>query len=199
MSKKTNGTNGDPPSDAPPSGHNGPTDEQIRQFARSLLDEKQTLGEVMESASASRGRSRAIYKRAKSAGISKDVLKRVVDDLGRDPDELLAEEREYLRIASLMRMPLRQTDLFPEQAAQSEMTGEEKSAHDLWVARNEGYTAGRAGHDINNSCRYVQGEETWTKFREGWHDGQAHLAKGLTSPKTRGRRGAVNPEDRAEA
>jgi hypothetical protein len=178
-------------------GHNGPTDDLIRNYARRALDKKRALQEKTDEASVASGEYRSVLKAAKKVGINQGQLARVVADLDRDPEDVKKEEQDYLRIAQLMSMPVTQMDLFPEDAPSPQTSEADDERQVLWSARSAGYKSGLSGHDIDASSPHTTGTEEWVKFREGWHGGQAHLAKGLTRATTRGRKaGGGNPEDR---
>lgn len=192
----TNGTTSDGP--APQS--NGPTDALIRDYARRALDKKRALNEKVYEAASFRGEYRSVLKSAKKVGINQDMLARVIADLERDHDDVKRDLQDYIRIAALMRMPTTQMDLFPGGDVTVDVPTEDDEKHSLWVAHGEGYIAGANGHEIDKSCKYLQGQETWISFRSGWHEGQTFLAKGFSQPKATGTRSrSGNPEDRPAA
>ncbi|MDR3533999.1 MAG: hypothetical protein P4L90_25965 [Rhodopila sp.] len=169
---------------------NGPTDREIRAAGRDLADLKRSLREKMEEAASIRGTISQRKKAWKKAGFPVVAIDRVVADMLQDDDELLAEEREYIRIRAVMNVAWSQDDLFPETVLTSAEEAAEDEEQALHMAGQNGYAAGLNGHDIDKSCPYAPGTDRHVKFREQWHHGQAHLAKGLGRQERRGRRAA---------
>jgi|GEM_PF-5195831 len=161
-------------------GHNTqPTDEQVRDYGRRLADAKRDLREVMDEAASKRGTISSIKKAAKKAGVDMKALVRVVDEMVRDHDEVVAEERAYIRMRAVLNIPVYQDDLFPQDAPLPVLSDDEAAKQALHQAGAAGYMAGLNAHDINAANPHPQGTEEWVKWREQWHAGQAHLAKGL--------------------
>lgn len=177
-------------------GHNGPSDELTRDYARRLDVAKRDLREIMDEAAAKRGVITGIKKAAAKAGVDVRALERVVAEAVMDQDEILAAERAYIRMRAVLNMPILQDDLFPAAAAAPTMSPEEAERQALHQAGQAGYMAGINGHDIDKSNPHTTGTEPWVKFREQWHAGQAHLAKGLGTgrrPPTQRERRTMDP------
>lgn len=165
-------------------GHNGPSDELTRDYARRLDVAKRDLREIMDEAAAKRGVITGIKKAAAKAGVDVRALERVVAEAVMDQDEILAAERAYIRMRAVLNMPILQDDLFPAAAAAPTMSPEEAERQALHQAGQAGYMAGINGHDIDKANPHTAGEELWVKWREQWHAGQAHIAKGLSPRRT---------------
>jgi len=168
---------------APGPGHNGPTDELVRDYARRLDLAKRELREVMDEAAAKRGVITGIKKAAKKSWVDVVALARVVDEAVEDQDEVIARERAYIRMRAVLAMPIVQDDLFPKDAPAPVLSAEEAEKQALHQAGSAGYMAGINGHDIDKSNPYDTGTEPWVKFREQWHAGQAHIVKGMNRPR----------------
>lgn len=182
-------------------GHNeGPNDSLILTYARDIIELDEKISDVSEERKSLAGARAARFKSAKLAGIHIAALRRSIHDSKRGPDDVLAEERAYLRMASLFRMPLHQMDLFPPDAAPplrpDSPEGRKQAVFDASV---QGLRAGKAGYLIDdNPYHQVEDNEEHAAWVSNWHSGQAHLARGLTQPRVTGRRAAngnSNPED----
>lgn len=187
------------PSNGVAHGDNGPTDAIILQFARSIIAKDVEVEEAHDVYKSLTGQRRNIVKQAKNAGLDTTELLRAVKDRQREPDDVKAALRNYLRFTNLFQMPTKQADLFPANAAPpldpSSVEGRKQAVFD---AGNLGLRAGKAGFEIS-ACPFHQSEdsEEYQAWTTQWHAGQARLANGLTDRTARGQRSsASNPEDR---
>jgi ribosome modulation factor len=201
MAKKNGHANG--ADETPSAGHNGPSVELIRDFARQIIAKDNEIDEVNDARKSLVGQRRAMLKAAKKAGIQQDVLVRVIADRRRELSDVIDEERTYVRYAALLNMPLHQQDLFPPSEEPIRFTddSEEAQKQRIFDADDGGYRAGLNGRSIDDNPHHqAEASDEFTSWRAGWHRGQAHLAKGLTKPKSQGRRATSgNPEDRPAA
>lgn len=189
---------------APPAaGHNGPSDDLIRDFARQIITRDTEIAEVQDELKSKVGGRRALLKAAKKAGIDRDVLLRIIAERQREDAEVIDEERTYIRYRAILNMPIHQLDLFPAEDTPVAFDADSEAGQKqrLFDADDAGYRAGLGGRMIeDNPHHQAEASDEFTGWRAGYHRGQAHLARGLTQPKSRGRRAAGNnPEDRPAA
>lgn len=178
----------------------GPSDALIRDFTWRAIRKKREHGEAHDVARGILGEYRTIVKSAKKAGIDTKAMLRVIEDREREHEDVVREERNYLRIANLFKMPMTQGNLFdaPKKAngkGNGHAEADEKQSLD--DADDNGYRAGIAAREIDE-CPFHQVEqnELWERWTSAWHRGQAHNASGLRQASQAGKRGTGNPEDR---
>jgi ribosome modulation factor/uncharacterized protein (UPF0335 family) len=169
-------------------GHNnahepGLTDATVLTFAKRISDGRTEIKDITEERKTKVAEVRGIWKEAKQAGINNEALKRAIEDRDRSPDDVLAEEKSYLRYANLFRMPVTQIDLFggvDDPDGQLESTEIREAAVDH--AGRRGFDAGKQGVDAS-FCPYLpdaEESELHQAWMREWHRGQATLAEGMT-------------------
>lgn len=196
---KANGHAASNGSGAPEAGHNGPSDALILDYARYIIRKDNEIEEVRDALKSLIGQRRSQVKAARKSGVPTDALLRAIAQRHKDQDEIIRDEREWVRMCALLGMPVEQIELFPDLIS-SVIDSEERAKQLAFAAEELGYVAGRNGHLIDNNPFHQSDEsEQFAAYVNGWHRGQAHLAKGLSQPSTRGRRGSGNAEDRPAA
>ena len=206
MARTPNGNGDAEQTDTPPEpGHNGPTDAEIQKHIRWLRAKDREVQEARDVVKSLTGEYRAAVKSMKKSGVQTDVLLRVLAERKAEGDktekEIAGEQREWVRMRALCGIPVHQADLFGAVATPFDHDSEAAQAQRVFDANDDGYRAGTLGRDIDETPHHqTEASEEFTAWRAGWHRGQAHLARELTPPKTRGRRSASgNPEDRPAA
>lgn len=167
-------------------GHNsdesGLTAAKILIFAKRISDGRRAIEDLSEDRKTAVAENRGIWKEAKAAGINNDALKRAIEDRGRSPDEVLAEEKSYLYYAGLFRMPVTQIDLFGglDDPDDNEAESPEVQEAAIHHAGSKGYEAGRQGIDAS-FCPFshTDDSEQYQAWMREWHRGQATLAEGM--------------------
>lgn len=147
---------------------NGIAPEDFLSLYRAMKDTKRQKDEAAAAHKAAR-------ENFKAAGGDLNAMK-IVDHLQKVDDaeaELLM--RETLRYAGWLGLEIgTQTELFGD-APQIDLTAGIQSQHREWEVEQAGYKAGKAGEPIDN-CPHPGGSPFFTRWRSGWHDGQAALA-----------------------
>lgn len=190
--------NGRDEGEAPPEGHNGPSDALILEYARNIIRKDNEIEETRDALKSLVGQRRSQVKAAKKAGVPTDALLRAIAQRNKDQDEIIRDEREWVRMRALLNMPIDQIELFPNDLSFRAVDDEERNEQLVFGAEQMGYAGGKNGHLIDNNPFHQSAEsEQFSAWVSGWHRGQAHLAKGLNQPTARGRRGNDNAEDRA--
>jgi hypothetical protein len=181
--KAANGADHDGPEQAAPEGHNGPSDALILEYARNIIRKDVEIEETRDELKSLVGQRRSQVKAAKKAGIPTVALLRAIAQRHMDQDEIIANEREWVRMRALLGMPVEQTELFPDIVASS-LDDEERRKQAIFGIEQMGYLAGKSGQPIEDNPFHQSLEsEQFTVWARHWHKGQARLARGLTPPK----------------
>jgi hypothetical protein len=179
----------------PSIGHNDTSDADILKVGRAIIRKDVEIEEASDVLKSLVGERRNMVKAAKKQGMPKDALLRVIRDRKRETDEVVAEERQYVRLMALFNMPIEQMELFPSESPPQRAMGDAAREQARFDAEDQGYRAGINGHLIDtNPHHQTEDSEEWAAFGSGWHRGQAHLARGL-APRKRGRPAASAEED----
>lgn len=185
----------------PPKDHNI-TDAIIRDFTWRAIKKKQEHDLAIEAAKTVMGEYRSILKSAKKAGLDTKAMSRVILERVREKEDVLRDEQNFIRYATLFDMPMTQTDLFADGYAEtkSDVVTEEDQRQAALDADDAGYRAGLGGFKkSDNPHHQTEASELWAAWGAAWHRGQGQLAKGLSPQTATGvRRPTGNPEDRAE-
>jgi ribosome modulation factor len=156
----------DPESQTPASNEMPP--EEFLEHYRRIKDTKRLKDEASSAHKAAR-------EDFKAKGGDLNALK-IVDHLqGLDDAEAELRMRETLRYAAWLGLEIgTQTELFGD-APMIDLTANVRAEHASWEVEQSGYKAGKAGEPIDN-CPHPGGSPHHTRWRSGWHDGQAALA-----------------------
>ena len=167
--------------------------------AAPMRDNDQTLRFLREAqkqlfaCASEQGVLRNIWKRAKGEGENTRVMRWVIGAMKRaSPEEIIAELSEKIRVLQLCRIEVKAPDLFGNMDLT--ISQQTKQMDDLWDAYQKGYTAGRAGMNVNE-CPYASDGDEHDLHREwhaAWRAGQAAIARELgpsveAAPATRRR------------
>lgn len=187
---------------APAKDHNI-TDAVIRDFTWRAIRKKQEHDLALEAAKTVMGEYRSILKSAKKAGLDTKAMTRVILERVREKDDVLRDEQNFIRYATLFDMPMTQADLFDGTYASvvNEVATEEDERQAALDADDAGYRAGLGGFKkSDNPHHQTEASELWAAWSSSWHRGQNQLAKGLSPQTATGaRRPSGNPEDHVEA
>lgn len=144
--------------------------EIIARNAVILTDLYSGLDESMVASQEWRGKISAAKKVAKKDGCDVDAIVAAIKLKRRDPDEVIAEHRNMVRVLKLLDSPLgTQFDFFKD-----------VDVKDTVDARTAGKAAGKNGENADNNP-HPQGTEQHAQWREGWGEGQAALAEKMGS------------------
>lgn len=145
---------------------------------------KETLLELYDDAvdakaalDAASGKYRNVIKRAGALGINQAALKRVIAELNRDRDKREIDDRDFRKYMAWLGHPIgHQAEMFanddaPAPNGHDPDSGEADEKHGLRVADREGYTAGKAGANVD-SCPYELGSELAQVWHGAWHRAQ---------------------------
>lgn len=123
------------------------------------------LDEAMVVCQEWRGKISAARKVAKKDGCDVEAIVAAIKLKRRDPDEVIAEHRNMVRVLKLLESPLgTQFDFFKD-----------VEVKDTVDARTAGRAAGKNGEPPENNP-YAAGTEQNADWKAGWLDGQAELA-----------------------
>ena len=151
------------------------TDATIQKFAREILGLKERKDQAASE-------YQSAWKRAKAAGVKPDPLKAALKAKERDPDDVVADQRAYIRYCALLNIPLTQADLFegaPD--AEEAPSQDEADEHARFDANRDGVAAGRAGQSRDaNPAR--PGELRFAAWDAGWLSGQQAIAEEMAQP-----------------
>jgi hypothetical protein len=141
--------------------------ELILRYQRDYATQKRKVEEET-------GVLRALLKRAKGDGINTKQIVATYQASKLDPTVVVQDLRDFVRYLGLRSIPVAPQDLFDNldlQVSQSEAV-----THENWQAEQAGYTAGKIGAPLDDNP-YPAGSELFGKFRTGWQEGQAALAR----------------------
>ncbi len=146
---------------------NAVSPEEFLALYRRIKDTKRAKDEASSAHKAAR-------EDFKAKGGDLNALK-IVDHLqGLDDAEAELRMRETLRYAAWLGLEIgTQIELFGE-TPQIDLTASVTAAHREWETEQAGYKAGKGGEPIDN-CPHPGGSPHHTRWRSGWHDGQAAL------------------------
>lgn len=150
-------------------------DSVKRDFYRQALVAKIAEESAKEAHSQKMGAYRALLKKADSAGVSTKAITNALACRFDDPELVLIEERERLKMLDLSGFLPGIRDKLLGRLDVEEVTRGEKYEMDLAAARDQGALAGRRGHrrDLN---QHQPGTELHVAWIEGWLQGQRAIA-----------------------
>ncbi len=161
------------------------TDDTRKEYyskAKMALREFEKAHEIAKSAKSAYTN---VLKSAKKAGLSTKAIARVLAERMADPDELVREEQEYIRIMALSGvMPTFQASLFGD-APDPELVEEGT----IDAAFDAGNSCGLAGRNRQENPHF-QGTEKWEVWDRGWIAGQEVLFAKAGPKKAKGKKKA---------
>ena len=152
---------------------------------KTRLEVVQQVREIQRKQRQLSGQLTQVKQKAKAMGINVKGMLRALTARDQDPDELIEEEREFIRFSALFNLPTKQVDLFPD----GERVADPKVDQDVatFEAYDAGYLAGGAGRSIDdNPYSGSPGSETFVQWRKGWDAGQASIAYRADGGETQG-------------
>lgn len=174
-----------PSIDAPPQAgpsHNGPpqngsncSDETKRHAYREALILKIAVEAAQEVAKSKLGVYRAYLKEAGKQGVSTDAIAFALQCRFEDPDLVLIEQRERLKMLDLSGFLPGIRDKLMSRLDVQEPTANEEEESQVLIAYDRGHLAGRSGHSRDENP-YPPGSLGHVKFVSGWLHGQRAIA-----------------------
>ncbi len=135
--------------------------EAIREVVRLKREVKEAGQKVSEA-----------IKKYSDMGVHKRALARVLRDRIREDDEVLAENREYIRMMHIEQHRVTEADLFDDlELADLPLAALEK--HALFGAEEVGYAQGKAGGADDGAQRYPIGSPAYVAYAKGYKRGWA--------------------------
>lgn len=160
--------------DAPNGGGNC-TDETKRQAYREALILKIAVESAQEVLNSKRGEYRAYLKAAGKKGVDTKAITNMLAMRFEDPDLVLIEERERLKMYDLSGFLPGIRDRLLGRLDIQEPTFKEEEENQVLIAYDHGHLAGRSGHSRDDNP-YEPGTQGHVKFVEGWLAGQRAIA-----------------------
>jgi hypothetical protein len=191
------------PGDGPANGGSNCSDETKRQCYREAIVLKIAVESAQEVLNSKRGEYRAYLKAAGKKGVSTDAITNMLAKRFEDPDLILIEERERLKMYELSGfIPGIRAQLLDRLDIQ-EPTAKEEEDNQVLIAYDRGHLAGRSGH-LRDTNPYPPGTLGHAKFADGWRAGQRVIADEMApqeQPKpagaSNGSRGSIKPDTAA--
>jgi len=177
----------DPPAptiDAPPqaSPETGPqnsgsncSDEFKRQSYREALILKIAAESAQETARGKLGSYRSYLKEAAKKGVPSDAITFALAKRFEDPDLIVVEQRERLKMLELSGFLPGIIDKIMTRMDIIEPTAKEEEESQVLIAYDRGHLAGRSGHKRDNNP-YPPGSLGYVKWADGWRGGQDAIA-----------------------
>lgn len=165
------------------------TDETKRSAYREALILKIAVESAQEVASQKMGAYRAFLKKQKGLGVSKEAITYALSKRFEDPDLVLIEEREKLKMMELSGFIPGLMGKLADRYSVEEPTFNEEEEMALLAAIDRGTAAGRNGISRDNNP-YEPGTQGHVRWVEGYLTGQRIIADemGEVTPKrARGR------------
>ena len=174
-----------PPQAGPPHNgpsHNGPpqngsncSDETKRHAYREALILQIAVESAQDVAKSKLGAYRAYLKEAGKRGVSTDAIAFALQCRFEDPDLVLIEQRERLKMLDLSGFLPGIRDKLLSRMDVQEPTANEEEESQVLIAYDRGHLAGRSGHSRDENP-YPPGSLGHVKFVSGWLHGQRAIA-----------------------
>ena len=154
------------------------SDAVVRKHIRAVSAAK----EAVDSAN---GAYRAALKAAKTDGVNQGALTAALADRRKDEPQVILNLRDRVRYLALLNFPTEQLDMFAGTALQATAEPDpdaddaaDRREHDLWLAREDGQSAGRAGR-LRDANPHDTGSESHQAWDSGYMTGQGAIAAEL--------------------
>lgn len=151
------------------------TDETKRQAYREALVLKIAVESAQEVAKSKLGAYRAYLKEAGKRGVSTVAITNAIALRMEDPDLVLIEEREKLKMLDLSGFLPGIMDKLVDRYSVQEPTHNEEEENHILIAYDRGVFAGRKGHEKDGGP-YTPGTLGHVKWIEGYNVGQRIIA-----------------------
>jgi ribosome modulation factor len=159
----------------PANGGSNCSDDVKRQAYREALILKIAVESAQEVLNSKRGEYRAYLKAAGKKGVDTKSITNMLAMRFEDPDLILIEERERLKMYELSGfIPGIRAQLLDRLDIQ-EPTAREEEENQVLIAYDRGHLAGRSGH-LRDTNPYQPGTLGHVKFLDGWTAGQRAIA-----------------------
>lgn len=170
-----------------PNGDHNCTDETKRSAYREALILKIAVESAQEAASQKQGAYRAFLKKQKALGVSKEAITYALARRFEDPDLVLVEEREKLKMMELSGFIPGLMGKLSERYSVEEPTFNEEEEMAMLTATDRGIAAGRSGISRDDNP-YQPGSMGYVRWTDGWRAGQQIIADEMgEAPPRRGR------------
>lgn len=150
-------------------------DSVKREFWREALQARIGLESAQEVTRRKNGEYRAVLMRAKKAGVSTDSLTHALTVRFMDPDEVLREEREKIKMLALSGFLPGIMEQLIDRTNIEEPTFNEQHETNLIIARDRGQHVGIKG-GLRDDNPYPAGTEYHVNWVEGYLAGQRAIA-----------------------
>lgn len=143
--------------------------------------------EAKANLDSARGKYQNVIKRAGTLGLNVAAFKRAIAESLRERDKREIDDRDMRKYMEWLGMPLgHQAEMFtndnaPKPNGHDPETSEADEKHALRVADREGYTAGKAGANVD-SCPYELGSELAQVWHSSWHRAQSEQVHETLTP-----------------
>lgn len=151
------------------------SDETKRQAYREALVLKIGVESAHEVYKSKQGSYRAYLKAAANKGVPTDAVTNMMKRRFDDPDLVLIEERERLKMYELSGFLPGVLEKISDRYDVQEATANEEEENQVLIAYDRGHLAGRSGH-TRDTNPYPPGSLGHVKFTEGWIHGQRAIA-----------------------
>lgn len=141
--------------------------------------------ESVDKLETQKARHRNLVKRLKSYGIDTDTLKTVVAIKRRDPDDVLGEQRNFVRYCRVMALPIgQQLTLLNDDLPEVDVSAQEREQQEAWDCGEQGLRAGKNKEPASNNP-YTPGQLNHAAWAEGHKRGAALAEEGLVHKRGR--------------
>jgi ribosome modulation factor len=166
---------------AEPQGGSNCSDETKRSAYREALILKIAAEGAAEAAKSKLGSYRAYLKAAAKRGVPSDAITFALAKRFEDPDLVLIEQRERLRMLEISGYLPGIRDKLLSRFDVQEATYKEEEENQVLIAYDKGAMAGRQGH-ASGTCPYPENSKGERKWLDGWRAGQMAIASELGEP-----------------
>lgn len=159
----------------PANGGSNCSDETKRQAYREAVVLKIAVESAQEVLNSKRGEYRAYLKAAGKKGVDTKAITNMLAMRFEDPDLILIEERERLKMYELSGFLPGIRERLLNRLDIQEPTFKEEEENQILIAYDKGHLAGRSGH-LRDTNPYQPGTQGHVKFVDGWLAGQKVIA-----------------------
>lgn len=160
--------------------------------ARDIAMAERQFVESVEKLETAKGRHRNLLKQLKATGINVDMLKAVVGLKRQDPDDVLGNQKDFIRYARTLNLPIgTQLNLLDAEIPADELESTEREEQVAWDAGEQGKVAGKAGHPAEGNphnpgtlahAAWNLGHTKGVEIREAGGVGKRGRPKKVTDP-----------------
>lgn len=153
--------------------------------------------ESLEKLETAKGKHRNLLKQLKAGGINIDMLKTVVSLKRQDPEDVLGNQKDFIRYAKILALPIgAQLTLLDEEMPDDELGDEDRQQQEAWDAGQQGLNAGKAGKPESDN-KHTPGSLAFAAWAEGHRRGTAIRTEGGVGKRGRPKKVTDTPEGTA--